>query len=352
MGTKDTDKIYIVLSGGEHISDIAKKEGYEPIDLMLHNNLSPSNPSHYTLPEGHELHLPFARQKDIHTDRYEYTIWEQPRRFYINKEGGCRKYAFGKVAVHTDIFAVGGTNKQYKVVDIAGLVTITFSEDRIYAYYIETVDIKDDKVKHTIGYPKEYLTEGEAPLPAELHPTMDGVKELLESVGDTVGLVEPIIDDKTADLLAAEDDSTPAVPLPVGTTWRASYEPLPNGPTWFKTKLACDVIDYGGRRPIKSHWYGQVLVGGTFTIGKNVYGRPQTSVDNGNWYGIERWNLEELRPLDPTDKAGQLYEVTDLDPKRFKVYETALFTPIAKTVAQGVRVVDYAKNKVKGKIIQ
>lgn len=341
------DKTYTVLSGGESVFDVAAKVGLSVSELMEHNGIN-----QYSLPENIMLHLPYATEKTTTDERYAYDLWPEAKRFYINNSNGSKKYAFGNAKSHTDIFPVGSTNKQFKVVEIAGLITITFSPERVYSYYIETVDMKDGRIKNTIGYPKEYLIEGESPAPVEQNPNIDEVKELLESVGDTLGAIEPEISDEPE----PEPVFHTKVPIPVLKTyndWKGTYADLPDGPAWYCTRLATDVFDYDGKRPTKYHFFGRMEIAGTFIKDGTEYGRPIQSVKSGNWYGIKWDNLEDLNPLpEVSGRDGEDYEITMPNEPRKQVYkgEELFRYVIAKPLAHTVKAVDYAK-KVKRKII-
>lgn len=359
------DKTYLVPKVGESVWDVALKVGLKVPELMEHNGLDTKDPDAYNLAGGTLLHLSYPRGKGRVDERYHYDIWESPKKYYINNSEGSKKYAFENAKDWTDIKPVGGTNPQYKVVDIAGVVTITFSEDRIYSYYLDTLAVKDGKVKDTIGYPKEYLMEGESPAPPEQNPNMEEITALLESIeapGEAVGTQ----DDLEADLEEAtivEPTRASQVVSPknrINDGWvldKTSYAELPDGPSKMRTIFACEVPDYSTRAIVREHFYGNVTIAGTYFLVKGreriEVGRPQDAVDKGMWPGIDWDNLEDLYPITPEIQAeedardGMKLEVTPVEAKRLKIYEDALFRPVAKVAAHGAKAIENAKTKLR-----
>lgn len=330
-------KTYTVLSGGENTFDISRRLKITTAELMEHNGLTS-----YYVDAGVVLHLPYPAEKieEPIPEKYAYTMYESPELFHVSKQQGAKKYAYGNAKTYKDIFPVSYTYKYCKEISVTGEVVITFSPDRVYSYYIDAMDAPNGKLKNSIGFPKEYLQEGAAPKPVIANPTIREVADTLAAIG------EALPDEPNEQNFAL-------------TNWKETYADLPDGPILMKTRFACSVIDYDGKRPTKGHYYGNIRISGTFLVPATEdgvtkfieYGRPEASVKNNSWYGINWSNLEEAERLRIEDKAGQLYEVTPPDAKRLKIYESALFPVIGKSVASGVKAVDYAKNKVKRKFI-
>ncbi len=341
------NQTYIVLKGGEFTSTIARKLNMNEKDICEHNDIRPGTVAEYTA-----LHLPYPleQKKD---DTITYTIYDHVKTYHVVRSEGARKYSFGNAKQPRDIKPTGATVQRFRNLRIAGEAILQFGDTR-YGYYLDeiAVDVKTKKVKWNAGYPFEFLQLGESSEKPNKNPTMSDIEA-------TLAAVEPVV--------AREVVAPPTVPVAapkavIGNAWKATYAPLPDGPAWFMTRLACKVEDHDGKRPAKEHFYGKVKIAGTFIKededgNKIEYGRPIQSIDtlHPNWFGITWDNLEDLQPLpEPVidTKDGHDYEVTELNKNRRIFYGDQLFQyTVAKPLAHSVKLMDKAKSKIKRKVI-
>lgn len=276
--------LYTVLKG-ETIWEIARRLGYDPLQLMEDNGID----NYRQLQPGEAILLPHPR--DVPTDTVTYEIFNEPRKMHVSKQEGTRKFSFGNVKQVTDLFFTGPIAKYEKNLTILGMAHVPIGTDD-YKYYIDLTAYKDGKLTYAIGYNHTHLADGYVeksapPIPVFIEETVEQAfallgepqvmpMEFIDIPVDTEVEFDPEKNKNQFKSTVAYFKDTNGDPE---RRHYCAYLPVERDDIW--------MYEYSGIRPprkINKLWEG--LCDATFLVGDEVYVRPMFDTEVELWFGI------------------------------------------------------------------
>lgn len=331
---------YTVLSGGESIYEVASKLGYPFEELMEHNDIQTPD----ALPEGYELHLPYARViPEYKPIRYE--ILDKPRLMHVIEPDGIKKFSFAGIEKWEDLTVSGPTYPFNANVEVVAIAHVPIGLDSA-AYYMDALALGNDfeatgRPTYTVGFNHSQLADGyiepeKKPIPPEREQRL---KVLIQGDQD-----QPA--PEIATMPTTEIDYQIVENIEEWHKWLSTYVGFPDGPVLYVAEEEMWVKDFMERRDDKLLKASQdVVVAGTFVKDDIEYGRPLGAVKNFLWYGIPMTNLISAEELYNTDIP--LLDRVAIH-GRLSASERYITVPLAKAISQTIRLKVYlSKIKIK-----
>lgn len=300
-----SNRIYVVPKGGQSIWEIAMRLNIPAMELIEHNDMEA--PSH--LPEGFELHLPYALPTE-QAKKITYEIFDEAMPMHVIKEDGVRKYSFGNVRKWKDLTPTGPMYPENTNLDIYGVARVPIEEnDAEAAYFMDKVAVGSTpgRIAYTIGFNHSHLADGYYIKETVPVPPPEVEPEAIIPTDEDIIETAAIEDVPTPLLEPSEAIEVKKTVTSLETLLAAQYMPFPQPVEYYYNE---DVVvhDLATHRPSKTRYrLDSVQIAGTFMYDGTIYGRPVGAVQSRLWFGVpmNKLRLEsELFQVAPAEKLA------------------------------------------------
>lgn len=271
----------------------------------------------------------------------KFVAYDSPVDMHISKEGGTKKYAFGRHDKWDRINTTGRNFKENQNVKIVAEAYVPV-EDKIAKFYMEGVDFGNNyeltrRINWAIGFNHDHLEEGfvEEVVP---EPTPEEVAEA-EKKEDWFEELKRVSTDPETGEVNYMLFATTYKAFPDPEEFTIVKRPLKDGEfheeeVGYTLYLANDNVmlhDFETKRPDRMLFkHKGIKLTGTFWHDGTQYGRPLRAADSWHWYGV---------PMDMVTKESEIFRTELTQQERVEVnklypVEKYWYIPLAQTLAQ------------------